>query len=180
MMLATKQAVELAAYFVMVYFPINSVTLVWQMLLELRNSLNCYPLNFKLQWSLKVSSKLKNLYWDAINICLPLRLYERVQDCILLFQINWILYFSVCYCRIVLSAGMPGIECKFSSLSAKIKLKQIKILTSCHRSASKNLKDLLAGLLFFFFSSFNFSFLLTLLTKYFYWREMHAFEIKLF
>ena len=49
--------------------------------------------------------------------------------------------------------NMPGIECKFSSLSAKIKLKQIKILTSCHRSASKNLKDLLAGLLFFFFSS---------------------------
>ena len=48
---------------------------------------------------------------------------------------------------------MPGIECKFSSLSAKIKLKQIKILTSCHRSASKNSKDLLAGLLFFFFSS---------------------------
>ena len=48
---------------------------------------------------------------------------------------------------------MPGIECKFSSLSAKIKLKQIKILTSCHRSASKNPKDLLAGLLFFFFSS---------------------------
>ena len=46
---------------------------------------------------------------------------------------------------------MPGIECKFSSLSAKIKLKQIKILTSCHRSASKNPKDLLAGLLFFFF-----------------------------
>ena len=106
MMLATKQAVELAAYFVMVYFPINSVTLVWQMLLELRNSLNCYPLNFKLQWSLKVSSKLKNLYWDAINICLPLRLYERVQDCILLFQINWISYSSVCYCRIVLSAGL--------------------------------------------------------------------------
>ena len=29
--------------------------------------------------------------------------------------------------------------------------KQIKILTSCHRSASKNPKDLLAGLLFFFF-----------------------------
>ena len=49
--------------------------------------------------------------------------------------------------------NMPGIECKFSSLSAKIKLKQIKILTSCHRSASKNPKDLLAGLLFFFFSS---------------------------
>ena len=48
---------------------------------------------------------------------------------------------------------MPGIECKFSSLGAKIKLKQIKILTSCHRSASKNPKDLLAGLLFFFFSS---------------------------
>ena len=48
---------------------------------------------------------------------------------------------------------MPGIKCKFSSLSAKIKLKQIKILTSCHRSASKNPKDLLAGLLFFFFSS---------------------------
>ena len=47
---------------------------------------------------------------------------------------------------------MPGIECKFSSLSAKIKLEQIKILTSCHRSASKNPKDLLAGLLFFFFS----------------------------
>ena len=47
---------------------------------------------------------------------------------------------------------MPGIECKFSSLSAKIKLKQIKILTSCHRSSSKNPKDLLAGLLFFFFS----------------------------
>ena len=54
----------------------------------------------------KVSSKLKNLYWDAINICLPLRLHERVQDCILLFQINWILYSSVCYCRIVLSAGL--------------------------------------------------------------------------
>lgn len=107
MMLATKQAMELSAYFVLVYFPIHSVTLVWQMLLELRNSLNCYPLNlFKLQWSLKVSSKLKNLYWDAINICLPLRLYERVQDCILLFQINWILYSSVCYCRIVLSAGL--------------------------------------------------------------------------
>ena len=50
MMLTTKQAVELSAYFVMVYFPIHSVTLVWQMLLELRNSLNCYPLNlFKLQ-----------------------------------------------------------------------------------------------------------------------------------
>ena len=48
---------------------------------------------------------------------------------------------------------MPGIECKFRSLSAKIKLKQIKILTSCHCSASKNPKDLLAGLLFFFFSS---------------------------
>ena len=48
---------------------------------------------------------------------------------------------------------MTGIEFKFSSLSAKIKLKQIKIPTSCHRSASKNLKDLLAGLLFFFFSS---------------------------
>ena len=48
---------------------------------------------------------------------------------------------------------MPGTECKFSSLSAKVKLKQIKILTSCHRSASKNPKDLLAGLLFFFFSS---------------------------
>ena len=48
---------------------------------------------------------------------------------------------------------MPGIECKFSSLGTKIKLKQIKILTSCHRSASKNPKDLLAGLLFFFFSS---------------------------
>ena len=47
---------------------------------------------------------------------------------------------------------MPGIECKFSSLGTKIKLKQIKILTSCHRSASKNPKDLLAGLLFFFFS----------------------------
>ena len=31
--------------------------------------------------------------------------------------------------------------------------KQIKILTSCHRSVSKNPKDLLAGLLFFFFSS---------------------------
>ena len=107
MMLATKQAVELSAYFVMVYFPVHSVTLVWQMLLELRNSLNCYPLNlFKLQWSLKVSSKLKNLYWDAINIFLPLRLYERVQDYILLFQINWILYSSVCYCRIVLSAGL--------------------------------------------------------------------------
>ena len=46
---------------------------------------------------------------------------------------------------------MPGIECKFSSLGTKIKLKQIKILTSCHRSASKNPKDLLVGLLFFFF-----------------------------
>ena len=45
--------------------------------------------------------------------------------------------------------NMPGIKCKFSSLSAKIKLKQIKILTSCHRSASKNPKDLLVGLLFF-------------------------------
>lgn len=59
---------------------------------------------------LKISSKLKYLYWDAINICLPLRLYERVQDCILLFQINWILYSSVCYCRIVLSAGLVWTE----------------------------------------------------------------------
>ena len=48
---------------------------------------------------------------------------------------------------------MPGIECKFSGLSARIKFKQIKILTSCHCSASKNPKDLLAGLLFFFFLS---------------------------
>ena len=48
---------------------------------------------------------------------------------------------------------MPGIECKFSSLCAKIKVKQIKILTSCRRSASKNPKDLLAGLLLLFFSS---------------------------
>ena len=48
---------------------------------------------------------------------------------------------------------MPGIECKVSSLSVKIKLKQIKILTSSHRSALKNPKDLLAGLLFLFFSS---------------------------
>ena len=48
---------------------------------------------------------------------------------------------------------MPGIECKFSSLGTKIKLKQIKILTSCHHSASKNSKDFLAGLLFFLFSS---------------------------
>ena len=47
---------------------------------------------------------------------------------------------------------MPGIDCKFSSLSAKMKLKQIKILTSCHGFASKNPKDLLAGRLFFFFS----------------------------
>ena len=48
---------------------------------------------------------------------------------------------------------MPGIECKFSSLGTKIKLKQIKILTSCYHSASKNSKDFLAGLLFFLFSS---------------------------
>ena len=46
---------------------------------------------------------------------------------------------------------MPGTECKFSSLT--LTLKQIKILTSCHRSASKNSKDFIAGLLFFLFSS---------------------------
>ena len=68
---------------------------------------------------------------------------------------------------------MPGIECKFSSLGAKIKLKQIKILTSCHRSASKNPKDLLAGLLFFFFSSNRRSAVLKL---YKLWYETLFFE----
>ena len=70
--------------------------------------------------------------------------------------------------------NMPGIECKFSSLSAKIKLKQIKILTSCHRSASKNPKDLFAGLLFFFFSSNRRSAMLKLYETLFADRAMIA------
>ena len=65
---------------------------------------------------------------------------------------------------------MPGTECKFSSLT--LTLKQIKILTSCHRSASKNPKDLLAGLLFFFFSSNRRSAVLKLYNS---WYETHFF-----